>query len=312
MLLVEWLRRLSPQRRQVARALRAARDLPPVTLTGCLKVRPNRIVCTGKMNGRAVIVKSLMGPNAERLTRATQEVLEDRYPALGPGPHRVPEPLAFSAKHGITIMEQVPGTALSAMLRTAPPDERARLIARAGTWLDRYCADSRRVNPTFGGRNWLAMAARKQQEFRHEPDALLAKALVGALVPLAAGLSGRPVRQAIIHGDFRTHNLLVDDATICGVDLHNTGYLPVARDAAGFLVHLSSHIPATDRLSWNGVSTTDADALLATDLLSDIDPRLVRFFIGVSLIWQLSIARPKSRVAGETRAMIHSYLSSTT
>ena len=182
---------------------------------------------------------------------------------------------------GVVMLSHAAGARLDKTIWARAGEERAALFQASGAWLAEYCSGRKR-SATFGPRFWLKkMQALPKDRLTHPDDLRRADALMQHLQRSVETVRGRPVTQAATHGDFVGMNIHHQNGALCGVDIQGESWLPLARDAARFLVWSQIHDPGIRTARQHGIAADDLAAFLASNLL---DPEeagsILPFFIG--------------------------------
>ncbi|WP_316015586.1 phosphotransferase [Roseobacter sp. HKCCA0434] len=153
------------------------------------------------------------------------------------GAEAIPRLVAFLPRAAITVVEQVPGTPLSDIIRDEP-DRAPAEIARAAEWLSRLHRSVPR------DRMAVSAAALTQSALTAGTEAPLVtemEALIDAI-----GTIKQP--RVKFHNDYKPDNVIVTPERIVGIDFRNTRFRAPQIDVGHFLTraaiyHLSRHEP---------------------------------------------------------------------
>lgn len=288
--------------------LAALRQLSGATVTQILRDLPSRRVFQIRLGGRTAYLKQFLGENRAAMAQGAHDRMIQADAAFGPGPNRAARPLMIFPAQGAVVIAPAAGQPLAHSLAQAGPQERARLIGRAGGWLAALAAagpETGRFGPGFWLRKCQDSARAAQDDWidRDLVDALLAR-----MRTQAVDLRQIPVRRGRLHGDLTGDNLFHDPGTdlLTGIDLQDWGMMPVARDMARLLVWLESRrtlpLPRCD-----GVARVDHMALTSVPGLLPADQQpILRFMLGqIMLAYYLDSGRQPVRRAALASAMRH-------
>jgi len=247
----------------------------------CVKTAAGADVCTGTLDGAPVLIKAFHGADAAQTVDRMAAELALVAQAMGQGPFRVNRCLLALPERGVAALEFVPGMRLSDAVASAGPG-RGALIAQAGRWLAAYVGDRRRVED-FAPWRWIALRKEAARGGLTAMDAALYQHGLRALRGMARALIGQPMTRAATHGDFVGINALFHQGVICGLDIQGESWLPLARDAARFLVWQQITDPGAG----------DGEAFLSSGVLPPHDAGpVLAFFVGEQLLQRLAEDHP--------------------
>ncbi len=266
-------------------ALQSRQELRGAKVTECISAKDSRAVFAGRFKGRSVVFKHFSGEDAHEQTAALEAEMTYQWARMSTGACRVPEPLWFAPELGLAIMAQVSAERLDLLISG---ETRAQFISHSAEWLREYSRDRQR-KAEFSPRFWVRQNRRLIPQHEAPEDRERARRLVKWMLSRVGALNGREILQTRSHGDFFTANLLYADGVMYGVDLHNQTWLPVAKDVARYLVHLSiTHPVATDHRIC-GLPSEDVRGFLAAfGMLDEQDP-LLAFFVASELAGRLAM-----------------------
>lgn len=283
--------------------LRGIDDVHGLRLTRCLKSAPTAAVFEGRFKGRDVVVKRMIGPEADLRAGDQADELKTQYPHMAEGDFRVPEPIVTLPGHGLVVMERAGGQRLDHAIRATPAD-RWHLIRQAGQWLAKYTS-VRRVEDAFGGGYWIKVRRRFMSQMPQGPDRDRIARLVAVMEAERNRIGPRPITRARSHGDFCTINLMVDGDTMWGVDIQNSHWLALAKDLARFLVFLEITLPNGAGDGPCGLAAEDVEALVDTDgLIRSGEARLLlQYFVASELAGRLEHEQAHPEVLENARKL---------
>lgn len=210
-----------------AKAAAELERLMPVTVQEVLKLHRNRVVFRVMTDDGPAVVKRLLGPNAGTEIAAMQAELAYIAPRMN-GEFRVARCIGALPKAGVIVLEQAPGKPLTEAL-SGP--HRAMLMQQARLWLAAYTRPRREI-ASFAPALWVTLAASRTVKTGENAQISAALAKLRDL----ARHRGAPMAKAYTHGDFVAANLLADRDVLWGVDIAGGRPLPLAKEAARFLV----------------------------------------------------------------------------
>lgn len=173
-----------------------------------------------------------------RLVQRQLSALQRYHAGMASQPElTVPQGWAAYAKHRSLIMEWIDEPRVDKLLRNVEGVERDRIIAAAGRWLRHFHEQGepelrpfdtsrlvRSVDTPLGGEG--AGASVKDPAFRRA---------YATFRRYEQEFAGRPVRYAVVHGDFKTANLFHGPRRTVGFDFSASRAGPVIRDIFHFV-----------------------------------------------------------------------------
>lgn len=291
---------------KLPRELAGLGPLAGATVTRLVRDLPERRVFQIQLCGQRAFLKQFRGDNAVALAQGACRRLTEAAAALGGGLNRVATPLIALPEHAVLVTAAAAGQPLARSLEQADPQERARLIARAGAWLAALAGSAPQTG-SFGPRFWLRnLQARAETAQGSWIDRDLVRAHLARMQADAQGLRQAPVIRARLHGDLTPDNLFHDPATdrLTAIDLQDWGMIALVRDMARLLVWLESR-STTFLPRHDGIASADHQALTRVPGLMPADQRpLLRFMIAeIMLAYYLDSARQPQRRAALAEAM---------
>ncbi len=191
----------------------------------------------------------------------------------------VPRLVLALPDHQALILSHCPGLdARSLLSDSTDPADHLHVMQAAGAWLGALHRGGAAAPAPFDPAPALRRLIRKaRQAPPPRPDAFAA--LLARIKDLAPQVQGRPLPQAIIHGDMTLGNLLIAPGCTTGIDLENDSPAPVARDLAMLLV---------DHNVWFGPQPAALSAFWQAYGADLRDDPALRFFIALRLarLWQ--------------------------
>ena len=233
----------------------------------------------------SLILKLRLGAKPDTLEQAVRAYTGAAISLAGHAGLAVPRLIMALPSHHALILSHSPGLdARSLLADSTEPADHLRVMQAAGTWLGALHRGRVAAPAPFDPAPALRRLIRNAPEAPPpRPDAIAAH--LKQQEGLAAQIQGRPLPQAVIHGDMTLGNLLIAPHQITGIDLENDDPAPVARDLAMLLV---------DHEVWFGFHPKAVTAFwqaYGSDLRDD--PAL-RFFIalGLARLWHQMPADP--------------------
>jgi hypothetical protein len=150
---------------------------------------------------------------------------------------RVPKPFFVAEREGIVVVEWISGRSMTDLLLSSQTSlrEARKLMQRAALWL-RAFSSSHSVAP-----GPLNIADKLKGLVSIEESPLSKKNVAfkafGALRLHAELAASYQLERSWLHGDFKTDNLLVDDDSVVGIDMHVEYENHITHDLAAFLNH---------------------------------------------------------------------------
>lgn len=287
--------------------IRARNDaFAKIELIELISTRPHAAVFKGRLGTQCVAVKvNLEAPRAAAMAQAAELRIVRGW--MNDGPFRVPVLRAAWPEDGVTVADWIEGTRFDHVLGAASSADRRQRMAEAAGFLWTYSAPRREVSE-FGGRYWLKRARRFSEEVAGGSAGLAAQALE-ELEHRHGDLIGSPVLKARSHGDFSAINLIAGDDALWGVDIQNAHALPLAKDAARFLVFAETNVPRRFGGRWLGMASEDARPF-RTELKRLGQAEFLEFFLGVELLDKLSRNHGTDPKSNRVRAALEMWCAS--
>ncbi len=152
----------------------------------------------------------------------------------------VPRILAADVDRQTVLMTWAGDVTLFDALSTAAPQDRQKLLRRAGDWTARFHASGpigqRIFQPGYSVRHLRRLMAEVRQGARAVAQAGAWLDCAETLIAQQAAHEGRVAVAALGHGDLNLRNLLVGSG-VMGLDFRKGGPLPVGHDLARLFVH---------------------------------------------------------------------------
>lgn len=268
--------------------------LMPVKVDEVLKLHRNRVVFRVKTAQGPAVAKHLLGPQAAAQITAMRAELDYIEPHMT-GSCRVIRCLEARPEAGVILLELAPGKPLTKALAGR---DRAALMAQAREWLAAYTAPRREI-AGFAPDFWL------QQAITRAKTAKADGADIGAALAKLADLTrhrGAPMAKAATHGDFVAANLLAAKGSLWGVDIEGERRLPLAKEAARFLVwaRMGDGLPAI---------AEDTHAFAPESLLEPgEDETTLPFFTGFEIIMRIIDVAERPQHLPPLRALLAEWL----
>ncbi|WP_319825286.1 phosphotransferase family protein [Thalassovita sp.] len=244
------------------------------TFTEILRFVPdNRIILSGTLDGRGAVFRlPLCDASQKQVSREWAELARTR-PYMSSGPNRVADPLHFDPATGLMAISHIPGTPLLDHLRHLPQDQRAATYARAGDWLAAYIAPSTETRPA-NTRHWLRRAREAAAKQPHPQLAQVESRVLRQMRRLSKLIGDSDWRAAIPHGDFHPNNLILNGATLTGIDTGGSSTAPITKDMARSLTHMARRGVLFGAARSFGVDALAFDALASALSLTDTERTL--------------------------------------
>lgn len=267
-----------------------------------LSAKKTQAVFSGEYEGREVILRHIVRPNAAELVAQMQAELVRVGTKMRAGDYRINQLIAADPQVGLMIVSKVPGVPFREAYEQAPE----RLMVSAGRWHSTYVGTHRSAGH-LSPMNWHTRLSDLPRNGLDGPDMALATDLRQALRGQVNDLRGRDICRVIGHGDFAPHNLRFADGVLYGFDAGKGAQIPLARELAHFLLHVA--LKNTGSGSVWGIEQQEVDVFVAASGLprAEIDSTL-RYFFGWYLYRSiLRYARNAARRA-RLRLLIKAYL----
>ncbi len=274
-----------------------------------LKVTDKSWVFSARINDEKVVVKKFNENDASHTVRSLKGELDYLETVLDDPKCQANKCLVAWPDDGVVILSFAPGPRLGDKISAARGQKRRDLLNHSGEWLKQYTTPRRRDN-TFGPGFWIKQLLGKNLDHIQDPDDLdLLNQLVGVMRIQNESIKGCPVVQAATHGDFVGINAHFHSGVIYGVDIQGECWLPIAKEAARFLVWLQIHDTKRPLERHAGIARADWDAFLECGVLSDAETKTtLPFFTGEQLYGRYVESYDRKDIRQNTRSAIESYL----
>lgn len=274
-----------------------------------IKVTDKSWVFSAEINGEKVVVKRFVGGDVSHTVRSLKSELDYIKNVFGDGKCQANKCLMAWPDDGIVVLSFVPGPRLGDKISTLKGQQRRNLLSHSGEWLSKY-TNTRRRSATFGPRFWIKKLLSKDLSHINDVhDVALLRELVDALRIQKEKIRGCPVIQAATHGDFVGINAHFQKGVIYGVDIQGESWLPIAKEAARFLVWLQIHDVERPQKRHAGISLVDWEAFLDSGVLPESEVKTtLPFFVGEQLYGRYVESYDRKEIRQNTRAAIESYL----
>lgn len=286
-------------------------ELSALELESVLKADFRGSTYRARYDGAPVVLKQFRGDGAARTVQTSRGELDLVASQFGDGPYRVNRCIAAFPDHGLIVLEFVPGIRLSKAIEAAEGAERDALMHQTGAWLKAYSAP-RLQTGTFTPRWWLAKRREVKLGQIEAEHADILRAIRSNLTARAPELRGMPIQRGASHGDFVGINMMIHEGILYGVDIQGEAMLPLARDAARFLVWTQLHQPRAPSEAGGyvaGIAKRDLEAFLSSDILDGPgQSKLLPFFLGDQLFGRLLEGSRSGKVQHRALEMAEAFL----
>ena len=235
-----------------------------------------RAILSGQWQGRDVIFRFFLNADGKAFRNEWDEMIRV-WPQMQSPSGRIAQPLHHVPELPLIILEQVPGTPLMQYMWQSDPEDRARWLGPAASWLQKYTDGSYRQVPSKAGL-WLKRAEQAAAGQAHAKLIRRENKVLTQLRRLAPALD-QPWRLAISHGDFHPNNLLTDGHGLTGIDIGGSNAMPIYKDMARFLMHMGRRGLIPSGQARFGVDARGIDAFADAFSLSDHEQHLVLPFL---------------------------------
>lgn len=183
------------------------------------------------------------------------------------------------------------------------PAARHRTLRRAGAWLSRLhrqtLVECTAFNPAFLKRKSADLRAGLNNGVIDLPRPGWFRRFARAFAASAEAVAQRPTHSAVLHGNFRMENLMLDEAHACGLGFRSPNKtVTVAHDVAQFLVDFAAtHVPHADMQGGAIMAAADIEAFFAGYDLLDPDDPVLGYLIDAKILadWSVIPGRFDSR-----------------
>lgn len=294
---------------ELAELLQKKAEITSCKIVETLKLSDTSQVFAAKVNGKKVVVKRFVTPDAAQTILNMQKELDHLGTTMNQGANQVNRCLYAFPQEGVVVLSMAQGPRLSDAISAANPAKRSTLLQHSGAWLAAY-TQSRRRQTTFGAGYWVNTLRKINLTPVTDPqDIDLLQKLLTDLHRRASETKGCSVFQAATHGDFVGINAHYADGVICGVDIQGECWLAIAKEAARFLVWIRIHEADKPREQICGIARTDWQAFLASGVLDAQEQKTtLPFFIGTNLYSRFVAEYRRADIRTNTRQAIQDFL----
>ncbi|WP_371224010.1 phosphotransferase [Roseovarius sp. 2305UL8-3] len=238
-----------------------------------------RAILTGRFQGRDAVFRMALDPEDQMPEREWAEMARI-WPDMHEGAYRIAEPLHFSSRHGLLVIEAISGTPLMQYIWKLDSEQRQGLMTGPAEWLRQYTKASERIG-TARAEAWLNRAEDAAQQQPHKNLRRREARVLRRLRRLAKTADTQPWRYAISHGDFHPNNLLLKDDRLTGIDTGGSASMPIYKDMARFLMHMGRRGLVPSGRARFGVDLEGIEAFTdAFELTAHERDVILPFFIG--------------------------------
>jgi Ser/Thr protein kinase RdoA (MazF antagonist) len=167
------------------------------------------------------------------------QALQAIEPLMAGGEYAVPRPYKLDADNGLVAIEWFNGQTVTDYLKDLryPIIQMEEMLARTGTWLQHFHT-SRHVRPgTFDAEKRFSSFTANMSTSLLGADHTFMRACQ-LLEEKKAGLENQSFPRALLHGDFKSDNLLIADDRLIGIDIQSRDQNLVLWDIVPFLNRL--------------------------------------------------------------------------
>ncbi|OZB19588.1 MAG: hypothetical protein B7X55_03050 [Rhodobacterales bacterium 34-62-10] len=234
-----------------------------------------RAIIAGWLKDKPAVFRVSLHPEETASFLREWQELQRASTYMNSGKSQIAAPMTLGAGAEVLVVQRAQGhQMLDFITRLTPPDRIAQ-VTEATTWLARYQAPTLETSPT-GWKKWFSRAQAALATQTHPELLEVEQRVLRRMKTLGRNLEATGAwRTAIGHGDFHPNNLMVGpDKVLRGIDLGGSGRIPIYKDMARFLTHLSRRgvtISGTRRF---GVDAATYDAFVAACNLDEVEATL--------------------------------------
>ena len=229
-----------------------------------------RAIIAGRLREQPAVFRLSLHPDETASFAREWQELNRASSYMGSGACQIAAPMALGAGGEVMVVQRAPGHPMLDLITRLDPPDRIAQITAATSWLSSYQAPTLEQSST-GWKKWFsraeaALATQTHPELLEVETRVLRrmKALGRQLGP------GGVWRTAIGHGDFHPNNLIVgQDKVLRGIDLGGSGRIPIYKDMARFLTHISRRGVTISGARRFGVDASTYDAFVAASTLDE-------------------------------------------
>jgi len=241
-----------------------------------LRLVPGRraIIAGWLQDQPAVFRLSLHPEETASFAREWQE-LKRAHPYMGNGSCQIATPLALGTSGEVLVVARAPGTPMLSLISRLDQPDRITHVTTAASWLAQYQAPTLASSET-GWKKWFSRAEAALTQQTHPRLLDVEGRVLRRMKTLGRRLEASgPWRTAIGHGDFHPNNLIVGlDDVLRGIDLGGSGRIPIYKDMARFLTHMSRRGVTVSGARRFGVDAAIYDAFVTTCHLDETEATL--------------------------------------
>jgi hypothetical protein len=229
-----------------------------------------RAIIAGRLKDQRVVFRlSLHHDETAAFAREWQE-LTRASAYMDRGACQIAAPIALGAEGEVLVIQRAPGYPMLDLIPRLDPPDRVAQVSAAASWLARYQAPTLEQSPT-GWKKWFTRAEAALATQTHPALLDVETRVLRRMKALGRQLGQDGVwRTAIGHGDFHPNNLIAGpDHVLRGIDLGGSGRIPIYKDMARFLTHVSRRGVTISGARRFGVDAATYDAFIAA---SNLDP----------------------------------------
>ncbi len=274
-----------------------------------LKASDQSWVFSARIKGEKVVIKRFLQGDPAQIIQALKGELDYLETVFCDSNCQVNKCLMAWPDDGVVVLSFAPGQRLGDKISASKGRKRRQILGHSGEWLARYTAPRRR-NSTFAPAFWVKKLLKTDLSHISDPvDRDLLDQMGAAMRSQIKALRGCALVQAATPGDYVGINAHYHAGVIYGVDIQGESWLPVAKEAARFLVWLQIHDVDRPLPRKSGIAQIDWDAFLESGVLSDAEQKTtLPFFVGEQLYERYAENYHRTAIRQNARVAIESYL----
>lgn len=259
-----------------------------------------RAIIAGWLKDQPAVFRLSLHPDETASFAREWQELTRASAYMDSGACQIAAPMALGAGGEVIVVQRAPGHPMLDLIPRLDPPDRVAQVSAAASWLARYQAPTLEQSPT-GWKKWFTRAEAALATQTH-PDLLEVETRVlRRMKALGRQLGPNGVwRTAIGHGDFHPNNLIIGpDQVLRGIDLGGSGRIPIYKDMARFLTHMSRRGVTISGARRFGVDAAAYDAFVAASNLDAVEATIcLPFMICFETLFRVEHpAMPARRVA---------------
>ncbi len=198
--------------------------------------------------GRDVVFRIYLEEGNDNEPAREWDEMNRAWDMVAKPPYRVAEPYFFDAETRVLGQEYVTGTPLLKHMWGLDREDRAPHMTALAEWFHWYTAPSLEWRD-MNLHKWKKKAAEAAATQTHPELQAIESRVLRKMNQLSRRLKGEQGREALCHADYHANNLILGPRGLTGIDLGGKRRMPIYKDIARVLTHMSrrGHFAGEDR-----------------------------------------------------------------